>query len=49
MMNLIRITSPDDRNLDRLIPLYEDAFPAEERRDIGQLRRMIKREIRYVF
>ncbi|KIO43379.1 MULTISPECIES: GNAT family N-acetyltransferase [Porphyromonadaceae] len=42
MMNLIRITSPDDRNLDRLIPLYEDAFPAEERRDIGQLRRMIK-------
>lgn len=44
MMNLIRITNPDDRNLNRLIALYEDAFPVEERRDIGQLKRMIKQK-----
>lgn len=41
-MNLIRITNPEDKTLDRLIPLYEESFPAEERREINQLRRMIE-------
>ena len=42
MMKLIRITSANDKSLDRLIPLYEESFPAEERREIGQLKRMIE-------
>lgn len=42
MMKLVRITSANDESLDRLIPLYEESFPAEERREIGQLNRMIE-------
>ncbi|WP_455591296.1 GNAT family N-acetyltransferase [Bacteroides sp.] len=42
MMKLVRITSANDECLDRLIPLYEESFPAEERREIGQLKRMIE-------
>lgn len=42
MMKLIRITSAGDESLDRLIPLYEESFPAEERREIAQLKRMIE-------
>ncbi len=41
-MNLIRITNSDHVYLDRLIMLYEEAFPVEERRNIGQLKKMIK-------
>lgn len=41
MVQLIRITDPDDSLLEKLIPLYEEAFPLEERRSIGQLKRMI--------
>jgi possible acetyltransferase protein len=41
MMNLIRITEPGDPRLERLIPLYEEAFPECERRDIRQLKRLI--------
>ncbi|MBC5620775.1 MULTISPECIES: GNAT family N-acetyltransferase [Butyricimonas] len=41
MMNLIRITEPGDIRLQRLIPLYEEAFPENERRDIKQLQRLI--------
>lgn len=40
-MNLIRITEPGDLRLQRLIPLYEEAFPEEERRNIKQLKRLI--------
>ncbi|RHR75490.1 GNAT family N-acetyltransferase [Odoribacter sp. AF15-53] len=42
MMNLIRITKSDDDRLERLIPLYKAAFPLEERRDIDELKRMIR-------
>lgn len=41
MMNLVHITSPADNALDRLIPLYEESFPQEERRDIEQLKHLI--------
>lgn len=41
MMNLVHITRPDDSLLDRLIPLYEESFPEEERRGIAQLKRLI--------
>lgn len=44
MMNLVRITSPADCLLDRLIPLYEESFPEEERRRIGQLKELIQNE-----
>lgn len=42
MIKLIRITSADDKYLARLIPLYEESFPQEERRGIGQLKLMIE-------
>lgn len=41
MMNLVHITSPEDSALDRLIPLYEESFPEEERREITQLKRLV--------
>lgn len=41
-MKLVRITSANDKTLDRLILLYEESFPAEERREIGQLKRIIE-------
>lgn len=41
MMKLNRITKANNLCLNRLIPLYEGSFPKEERRDIGQLKRMI--------
>ena len=34
MVNLIRITEPTDIRLQKLIPLYKEAFPEEERRNI---------------
>ena len=42
MMQLIRITDPDDAFLKKLITLYEESFPLEERRPVEQLRRLIK-------
>ena len=41
MIQLIRITDPNDSFLPELIPLYEDAFPLEERRSVDQLKRLI--------
>lgn len=41
MIKLIRITNPDDASLKQLVSLYEEAFPAEERRNIEQLKRLI--------
>jgi ribosomal protein S18 acetylase RimI-like enzyme len=41
MIELQRVERPDDRVMERLLPLYEEAFPVNERRDAGQLRRMI--------
>ena len=41
MVNLIRITDPTDIRLQKLISLYEEAFPEEERRKIKQLKRLI--------
>ena len=41
MVNLIRITEPTDIRLQKLISLYEEAFPEEERRKIKQLKRLI--------
>lgn len=42
MIQLIRITNPDDAYLKRLMPLYEESFPLEERRPVEQLKRLIK-------
>ena len=42
MMQLIRITDSDDAFLKRLISLYEESFPLEERRPVEQLKRLIK-------
>ena len=42
MVNLIRITEPTDIRLQKLIPLYKEAFPEEERRNIKQLERLIR-------
>ena len=44
MVNLIRITEPTDIRLQKLIPLYEEAFPKEERRNIDQLKRLISKK-----
>ncbi len=41
MITLKRITTTDDPCLEKLIALYEESFPEEERRDINQLKRMI--------
>ena len=43
MVNLIRITEPTDIRLQKLIPLYKEAFPEEERRNIKQLERCFGR------
>lgn len=42
MINLSRITQSDDVRLSQLIPLYQSAFPAEERRDVAQLNKLIE-------
>ncbi|MEG1586793.1 MAG: GNAT family N-acetyltransferase [Bacteroidales bacterium] len=42
MIRLNRITQADDLRLTPLIALYEEAFPAEERREIGQLKQLIE-------
>ena len=41
MVTLRRITRADDPQLESLLGLYVESFPEEERRDLGQLRRMI--------
>ena len=41
MMQLIRITDSDDAFLKRLISLYEESFPLEERRPVEQLKRLM--------
>lgn len=41
MIHLTRITQSDDIRLKQLISLYEEAFPPEERRAIGQLSHLI--------
>ncbi len=44
MMKLVRITKSDDNYLERLVPLYKEAFPVEERRDIEQLKHLIDKQ-----
>lgn len=41
MMKLKRITQSDDHLLEFLLPLYEESFPPQERREERQLRNMI--------
>ncbi|MDR2413780.1 MAG: GNAT family N-acetyltransferase [Odoribacteraceae bacterium] len=41
IITLHRIREPGDALLERLVPLYEEAFPPAERRDAGQLARVI--------
>ena len=48
MVNLIRITEPTDIRLQKLIPLYKEAFPEEERRNIKQLERLIREKQRCI-
>ncbi len=43
-MQLIRITDPQDAVLEQLIPLYEEAFPIEERRPLKQIEKMISQK-----
>ena len=42
MLKLIRISDPADIRLKKLLPLYEEAFPASERREGEQLFRLIR-------
>ena len=49
MMQLIRITDPADLLLQRLLPLYEEAFPLSERRDEAQLKRLIADKPEMIF
>lgn len=49
MVNLIRITEPTDIRLQKLIPLYKEAFPEEERRNIEQLERLIREKTEMYF
>lgn len=42
MLKLIRIVDPGDVRLEKLLPLYEEAFPVAERRDAEQLRKLIR-------
>ena len=48
-MELIRITNPDDYRLNQLVSLYEEAFPKEERRDVVQLKFLIKEQSNMFF
>lgn len=41
-MKMTRITNPDEVCFNRLMELYQEAFPAEERRDVEQLKRLIR-------
>ena len=41
MIRLTRITRADDPLLERLVPLYTESFPEEERRDIKQLKLLL--------
>ena len=43
MIELQRVTRAGDPLLGKLLPLYEEAFPPPERRDAGQLKRVIER------
>ena len=47
MMRLDRITDAGDARVGRLLALYEESFPAEERRPVEQMRRFVegKREM----
>lgn len=49
MIQLIRITDPADPLLQRLLPLYEEAFPLSERRDEAQLKRLIAGKPEMIF
>ena len=42
MVELKRMTSAEDKNFKKLMELYIEAFPAEERRDVEQLERLLK-------
>ncbi|MDR2129667.1 MAG: GNAT family N-acetyltransferase [Odoribacteraceae bacterium] len=49
MITWRRIKTPDDRLLEQVIPLYEEAFPPVERRDAGQLQRVIEKRTNLYF
>lgn len=42
MISLRRITSAGDQDFKKLVELYTEAFPPEERRDISQLERLLQ-------
>lgn len=49
MVVLHRITSPQESSFSELIPVYQEAFPAEERRNLPQLERLLAEEFRMFF
>ncbi len=49
MVTLRRITDARDKEFDKLIQLYTEAFPLEERRGEDQLKRMLAEESRMYF
>lgn len=49
MVTLRRITNANDEEFDKLMQLYVEAFPLEERRDEGQLKVMLTEEPRMFF
>lgn len=48
-MRLTRITDAGDARLERLLALYGEAFPAEERRPVEQMRRFVEEKREMVF
>lgn len=44
MITLRRISNSEDKDFLKLIPLYTEAFPAEERREVEQLKELLLHE-----
>ena len=49
MITLRRITDAGNAEFRKLMKVYEEAFPEEERRDIGQLEKLLRTETAMYF
>lgn len=49
MISLRKITDAEDKDFQKLMELYQEAFPEEERRDLAQLGAMLQAEQRMSF
>lgn len=48
MITLRRITDAGNAEFRKLMKVYEEAFPEEERRDIGQLEKLLRQKRRCI-